>query len=175
MHSNYLPQFSENNYLMSVKLILVSLSILIVSAIAFGCKSQKDKSQDGSDAAGLALSDDVAMIFGSSGGFAGKTTKYKLYEDGRLYKGLDRDGYEELKPLDENLAGQFFSNFNTLGFDRMELNDPGNMTYFIIVEVGDRKKKLAWGGMNKDMPDNLDTYYRNFMKTMKRHNLGVDM
>ena len=160
---------------MSLKFILPIL-ILLVAAIAFGCKSQKKASEPTELAAtDLAESDEVAMIFGSSGGFAGKTTRYMLYEDGRLYKGLTGDRFEALKPLDENLAGQFYSNFKTLGFDRVDLDDPGNMTYFIIVQVGDRKKKLAWGGMNKEMPENLDTYYRNFMKTMKRHNLGVDM
>ena len=153
---------------MTLKLILPVI-ILFSIAITFGCKSQKKTAEE------LDASGEVSMIFGSSGGFAGKTTKYKLYEDGSLFQLTNNKSFVPMNPLDKNLAGQFFSNFNTLGFDRVDLDDPGNMTYFIIVQVGDRKKKLAWGGMNKDMPDDLETYYRNFMKTMKRHTLSSDM
>jgi len=153
---------------MTLKLI-IPVVILFTLAIIFGCKSQKKTLEDLQD------SEAVALIFGSSGGFAGITTKYMLYEDGSLFQWVNNKSYEAIKPLDKNLAGQFFSNFSALGLDRADLNDPGNMTYFIIVQSGDRKKKLAWGGMNKEMPDNLDIYYRNFMKTMKKHNLGVEM
>lgn len=168
MHLIDTPIHQNTKNTMSLKLILPALFLLVI-VIAFGCKSQKNSKED------IPGSDEVAMIFGNSGGFSGQTNKYKLYEDGKVYKWISGDSYEALKPLDSNLAGQFFSNFTTLGFDRTEMNDPGNMTYFIVVEVGDRRKKLAWGGMNKEMPNGLETYYRNFMKTMKKHNLAVDM
>lgn len=112
------------------------------------------------------------LIFGSSGGFAGKTIKYKLLENGQLFeKAQTSDTFQEIRSFDKDLAGQFFLNYTTLGFNELSLDDPGNMTYFIIIKQGDRKKKLAWGGMNKEVPEVLETYYKNFMKlTKKNHN-----
>ena len=126
--------------------------IVAIVVIAFGCKSQKSAEEAESV-------DDMVMIFGSSGGFAGQTLRYKLHEDGSIHKGGGGESFTKVKGIDKDQATQFFSNFSNLGFDRVELNDPGNMTYFIIAKYGDRQKKLAWGGMNKDMPDNLEIYY----------------
>lgn len=145
-------------------LILLSLSMVIG-----GCKSQKANNGE------IVISEPV-MIFGSSGGFAGRTLRYKLHQDGSVYKGGAGEAFTLVNSLDENLTIQMFSNFSNLGFDRIELNDPGNMTYFIIAEQGEKQKKLAWGGMNKEMPDNLEIYYKSFMKLMKKQsNNVVDM
>ncbi len=110
------------------------------------------------------------LIFGSSGGFAGKTEKFKLLPDGQIFeKSMSSDTYQPVGSFEKDIAQQFFDNYTTLGFDELVLDDPGNMTYFIIIKQGDRKKKLAWGGMNKSMPEQLDIYYRNFMKLKKRY------
>ncbi len=143
--------------------LIFSALILGIAVIAFGCKSQKSSEE-------AEKVDDMVMIFGSSGGFAGKTLRYKLHEDGSIYKGGGGNTFAKVNGVDKDQAAQIFSNFNNLGFDRVVLDDPGNMTYFIIAKYGDRQKKLAWGGMNKDMPDNLEIYYNSFMKLMKRKN-----
>lgn len=149
--------------------ILLVLVLGAIVLIAFACKSQKggDTATEGE----MMDKGEVVMIFGSFGGFAGQTIRYKLHEDGRLYKGGAGETFAQVKSLDENLTTQIISNFTNLGFDTTELNDPGNMTYFIVAKKGDRQKKISWGGMNKEMPDNLDNYYRNFMKLMKRNDM----
>ncbi len=147
--------------------MIIRLSVTMIMFIGLTFSNCKTKKQD------TALADlgVPELIFGSSGGFAGKTVKFKLLEDGQLFeKAQQSDTFQPAGSFDADLAGQFFLNYKNLGFHELSLNDPGNMTYFITIKQGDRKKKLAWGGMNKEVPEVLETYYKNFMKLTKHYN-----
>ena len=137
-------------------LFIVSL-IAVVILCAFACKSKK-----------INPLENMHLIFGNSGGFAGKVTKYKLDYDGSLSEfNQDSEDFSFKTTLDKKLTKQFFNNFTDLQFNDLDIDDPGNMTYFIIVGEGERKKILRWGGSNVPVPDNLETYYKTFMKLAK--------
>ena len=144
-------------------------AVLVIGAILLmSCKSNKDSANTTED-------NSLALIFGNSGGFAGKTVKYMLSPKGKVFIEGTNGQMSEEKSIDKNLAAQFFDNFTAMGFNELSLDDPGNMTYFIIVQDGDRKKKLAWGGMNQEVPAGLEVYYKNFMKLMKKNSSNPSM
>lgn len=112
------------------------------------------------------------MAIGSSGGFTGATNKYYLFENGQLFKS-NRAGEspKELTQIDEKLIKQQFDNYYMLGFDQLELNDAGNMSYFIIMHPHtDQKHMIKWGGGSTTPSPELEQYYKLLSAIVRKHN-----
>ena len=109
------------------------------------------------------------IAIGSSGGFTGATTKYYIFENGQVFKN-GKNGREELPTLDKKLAKQQFDNFYSLGFDKMEINDSGNMNYFIIMNPDtDSVQMLKWGGGSVEPSKELEQYYNLLSAIIKKN------
>lgn len=104
------------------------------------------------------------ITFGNYGGFAGTKTKYVLLENGQLFKYPPRsDQYTEAILLDKRVTDQIFETYKTLGFDKYDFNDPGNLTYFFQYDDGKAAKKFAWGGINGKVDTRLRQLYSNLI------------
>ncbi len=110
------------------------------------------------------------LAIGSSGGFTGTTIKYYIFENGQLFKN-GTSGHEELQRLDKKTVQQQFDNYYTLGFDKLEINDSGNMSYFIIMNPDtDQVKMLKWGGGSVEPSKELEQYYNLLSAIIKKNN-----
>lgn len=116
------------------------------------------------------------LAIGSSGGFTGATHKYYLFENGQLFKSNKAgESPKELTQIDKNLIKQQFDNYYTLGFDQLELNDAGNMSYFIIMHPNsDQKHMIKWGGGSTTPSPELEQYYKLLSGIIRKHNSPIN-
>lgn len=146
--------------------LLIAIALFLSILVGTSCKTQEVSFEE---------YDGNIISIGSSGGFTGKTTKYFILEDGRLYQQNDNlQGVTELPSLDPEVTAQQFALYYDLGFDKMEINEIGNMSYFIIMnERTDQSKVLRWSGQTM-MPDQtLELYYNNLSALIKKNNKAV--
>lgn len=101
------------------------------------------------------------IIFGDGGGFAGIETSYTLLENGQIFKqvGVDKP-YQELKSIKPKAAKPFFEKVASLQLYKMDIEQPGNMYYFLqeINEAID--SKIIWGAGDYVPPKSLVSTYK---------------
>lgn len=148
------------------KHIHIGFFLLVICTLLTSCKT-KQYTFDTYEGKRIAI--------GSSGGFTGATIKYYIFENGQLFKkGLS--GYEELPKLDKSLAQQQFNNYYTLGFDKMKINDAGNMSYFIIMNPDtDNVQMLKWGGGSVQPSQELEQYYKLLNAIIKKRSSSTTL
>ncbi len=136
------------------------LLFILLSVGLMACNTQKALELDSYDG--------PKIVFGSSGGFTGVSKEHILLPDGQLFKaGMDGKSRNAEGKIDKNLAKQMISNFKALGFDQLELNDPGNMTYFIDYSENGKNHRVVWGGGRSEIPKELKPYYHTLMGLVK--------
>jgi len=136
------------------------LIFLFSSLLLTNCKTQKPLDVNEYDG--------PKLIFGTFGGFAGSSNEHTLLPDGQLLnqstKARDRRPNGK---IDKKVATQMIKNFKTLGFNTLELHDPGNLTYFIEFSENGEKHKLSWGRGAQKVPAELKTYYQTLYGLVK--------
>ncbi len=137
----------------------LNLAILLSLLCIVSCKTQKES---------LETYEGMILEFGNSGGFTGTIDCYKLMENGQLFKSTDGSNFMEIQALKKDLAKQMFQNFETLGFNEMRINDPGNMTFYVSMGQGKRMQTLKWGGTSQVPDPNLKRFYTNLFKLAKQ-------
>ena len=105
---------------------------------------------------------DAQLTFGSGGGVAGLVNDFTLLENGQLFKRSSKDNvFVALKGAKKDAVSQAFKNFSFLGLDQMDVNQPGNLYYFIEHKAKDgTTRKLVWGNGESPDEDKLKLYYK---------------
>ncbi len=98
------------------------------------------------------------ICFGKSGGFANLTEKYVLERDGHVYKETEEE-LEEINKVKRPLMKQIKSELDSLHLGTMELDEVGNMTYFLEV-ISDTVYRVTWTESSEN------TAVKNFYKTL---------
>lgn len=108
------------------------------------------------------------IIFGNGGGFSGAVSSILLLENGEIYRmGSSEKDYVLIGSLKKNITKNVFMTYETMGIQKMKLNEPGNR-YFFITKVSDEKEyKIQWG---KNKLDNNvpKIFYDNMMKLVEQ-------
>ncbi len=133
----------------------LNLAILLSLLCIISCKTQKES---------LDTYEGMILEFGNSGGFTGAIDCYRMMENGQLFKSNDGKNFTEITSMDKKVAEQMFENFETLGFNEMRINDPGNMTFYVSLGQGKRVQTLKWGGTSQIPDPNLKRFYTNLFK-----------
>ncbi len=121
-----------------------SIIILLFVLISFSCKSPMELFQNYQGA---------KISIGSGGGFSGEYNEYILFDNGNLYhKNTLRNEIVFLGSVSENEAKQIFKNYFNLNFDDINLNSPGNFSYYIKFEENDKNHKLIWANSSEIDP-----------------------
>lgn len=108
----------------------------------------------------------VFLTFGSGGGFSGKVMKYYLTEDGYLYM---QDGDQNIKigKAPKTMTDQVMGNYEKLGLDKMDVNEPGNKYLFIERKKDGLKTMVKWG--KQPLKDkNVNTYFEVLMSIVRK-------
>jgi len=99
---------------------------------------------------------------GKGGGFTGAYTEYILEETGKVYKydfNNDREVYT--KQLEKSDLYYFLNKIESLGLEGIEINQPGNMTYYIDIRIGKNSiNKITWGANLYYPPSNLVSFHK---------------
>lgn len=132
-----------------MKKLFLLLSVIIIAS----CKSVPENQQ---------------ITVASGGGFTGVWNEYTLKPDGQvLHKASNVDTVEVVKTISKSKAKVFFKKIEALKLDEKQMDEPGNMSYY--VQFSERKKfsyKVQWG--DQKMPsDSVKTFYDGFMELVK--------
>jgi len=112
----------------------------------------------------LMNNNDISRIyFGKRGGFTNIPDEYVLFEKGQLYKirndtllRIHRISRTQLKTIDSLLIVSDFKELN--------INEYGNITYFIKVVRNDVEKEASWSDISE--VDNLKKLYNTLLTTI---------
>jgi hypothetical protein len=108
---------------------------------------------------------------GSYGGFAGVSMVYTFLSNGQRFKSEGLMGAEaksqELEKGDDAAFKNMLKEMKVLDFKNIELNEVGNMTYFITLKSKRKEKKIQWNNMDM-APKELVYFYRNTLRSLKK-------
>ncbi len=101
------------------------------------------------------------IIFGDGGGFAGIETSYTLLENGQIFKQVGVEGsYTELKPIKPKAAKELFDKVNSLQLFKLDIDQPGNMYYFLRQITDHLDSRVNWGAGDYMPPQGLVSVYK---------------
>lgn len=103
--------------------------------------------------------------FGSGGGFTGASNEFILRQDGSVYKNIG-DSLNKLNTIEISEIEQIDKSIASLDFEHLELNETGNMTYFIEIKSQTYSNKVTW--TNQTECDSLKQLYKTLIKTLKK-------
>lgn len=138
----------------------IHLSVLAVSLFFSlnSCKSNKYTPESPSQA---------SITFGSGGGFTGAVTEYLLCDNGQMFmhNSLEKD-WERLENTSKSEARDLFARAMQLDWKSINLNDPGNYSYFIRLKNQETDKKIVWG--NSAAPENIQLLYTELNQVVRK-------
>lgn len=105
---------------------------------------------------------------GKSGGFTGEVSEFILNENGKVYKydyKYDREYfYKDLEKVDLHY---FLEKIEELGLEGVDINKPGNITYYIDVRIGQTSiNKITWGANLYYPPKELVAFHDELFKKL---------
>lgn len=103
---------------------------------------------------------DKQLIWGTGGGFSGVVNQYILLENGQLFF---EDGLKhtkvELSKQQKQAAKALFNKCIDLNVTSMEMNEPGNLYYFIRYKTKEEDNTLTWGSGDYKTDENIEAFY----------------
>lgn len=111
---------------------------------------------------------ETRYAIGKSGGFNGEVIEFILNENGKVYKydyRYDREYfYKDLEKVDLHY---FLEKIEKLGLEGIDINEPGNITYYIDVRIGQNSiNKIVWGNHLYYPPKNLVAFHDELFKKL---------
>ncbi len=148
-----------------MKNAIILFSICLIALLVWGCKTKQYTLEEYQD---------PQISFGSGGGFTGMYTRFTLFENGQIFKkGGSEKEFSAFANANKNDVTQVFKNYEVLQINDIELNEPGNMNYYIEYKDKDKTHKITWGGVNKQPSENLKLFYgllNNLVKSASEKN-----
>jgi hypothetical protein len=131
-----------------------SLFYFFIVIVMFGCVSSESLNNENQN--------QKRYAFGQGGGFTGDYEEFILNENGKVYKydfKYDREVYyKDLAKVDLHY---FLEKIEGLGLDGVDINQPGNMTSYIDVRIGQNSiNKIVWGSHQYYPPKELITFHK---------------
>jgi hypothetical protein len=94
--------------------------------------------------------------FGNYGGFTNMSTEYVITGDGQLSK-VDSEGTKSIKHLPKKVVRKIGENLKSIEFEKLRINDLGNVTYFIKVKTSEYENTVRWNDETQNT-ELLNTY-----------------
>jgi len=104
------------------------------------------------------------VFFGKTGGFTNIPMAYVLFDKGQLFK-IQHDSLMRVRKLVGKQVKNLDSIRNEIDFKTINLNETGNITYYIKVVSSEFEKEIKW----TDSSDNnkIKTFYKALVSTIK--------
>ncbi len=120
-----------------MKIILISLTLLAVSALLLFCKHQPKFSADNLPP--------QQLRWGNGGGYAGRETTYTLLSNGQVFKQEHQDTLTETVKTKRKTAAAIYKTAAALDLAKLEFEHPGNIYSFLEWQDGDAVQRVTWG------------------------------
>ena len=86
------------------------------------------------------------LVMGNGGGFTGAVNSIYFLDNGDIFRnGLNDTSFTKIGTLNKELINQLFSNYQKLGLEKLQLNEPGNRYYQITYKDASGEHKIQWG------------------------------
>lgn len=140
---------------MKASAMILSLLILLLS-----CKATQTSLDDFAG---------EKIILANGGGFTGQVIEYILLENNEVFRTNSLDKSVVLiKKLEKDLTKQIFNNYNVLNLDELQLNQPGNMYFYIQKGVGQEIHEIKWNAESQGSEINqAKLFYITTLKLLK--------
>jgi hypothetical protein len=136
---------------MNKYIILVSLFILLISCA-------QPRKMTGSDAG-------ESVRFGKTGGFTNIPMEYALQKNRRVYE-IAADTANPVNRISRKEMKEIAAALDSMDFKSLTLNEPGNMTYFVLVRNESWQNRIQWSdNTNNEQVRNL---YKLLLKTINK-------
>ncbi len=135
-----------------MKGLFFTLSVII---LLFGCKTPEQIKADTPPTG-------KRYAIGRGGGFNGVYTEFILSENGKVHKydfNYDREVF--FKDLEKADLIYFLDKIETLSLEGLEMNEPGNRTFYIDLRIGKTSiNKVVWGSYNFHPDEELVNFHK---------------
>jgi hypothetical protein len=139
-----------------MKPLNVFLLLILILTMALSCNSTRK----------ISLAENMSEIsFGRTGGFTNIPDEYRINEKGDVFK-ITGNELTKVNSLSRRRMKRIAGQFNGLDFDHCEINEPGNISYFIRVVTPDYEKRVIWNDLTSNDP--LKDLYNELLKTLKQ-------
>jgi hypothetical protein len=102
-----------------------------------------------------------AIVFGNGGGFTGQVVEYVLDGNGTFLKNDKlKSEITVLPTLKPSQTKKLFKQLQTMQFDTINFNHPGNMYYFLRYSQSDKTHEVVWGDPNYTLPGEVQQFYQ---------------
>lgn len=104
---------------------------------------------------------DRQLIIGTGGGFTGIETSYTLLDNGQIFKQVGVEGaLEELSSIKPKAAKALFEKLKGLQLYKLDIEQPGNLYYFLREVNETLDSKVTWGAGDYLPPESLVGFYK---------------
>lgn len=135
-----------------MKGLIFTLSVIIVLT---GCKSSEQIKAD-------APPTGKRYAIGQGGGYSGVYSEFILSENGKVHKydfNYEREVF--FKDLGKADLIYFLERIEALSIEGIEMNEPGNRTFYIDVRIGKTSiNKITWGNYNFNPDKELIDFHK---------------
>ena len=136
--------------------------ILFLILALYSCKTAEEVKSSESPAG-------KRYAIGQGGGFTGEYFEFILSENGQVHKyDYKNDREVFFKDLEKIDLVYFLEKLESLSVEGMEINAPGNMTYYIDVRVGKSSiNKITWGHYNYNPEKELVDFHKEIFDKLR--------
>ena len=107
------------------------------------------------------------ISFGDGGGFAGLETGFTLFENGQIFKHNVPGDTIELKSIKKKEAKKHFEKFRQLRLAQLDIEQPGNLYYFIRFTTPDITHSITWGAADYNIRTDILDFYKSMREMVK--------
>ena len=105
---------------------------------------------------------------GSFGGFTGMAESYLFFPNGQRFLNNSIAGNNEIEKGESKDYKTLIKGLKDINFKELNLNEPGNMSYFVRLKTKKEDKKIIWSNMDT-APEALVSFYRNAIKDLNKN------
>jgi hypothetical protein len=105
------------------------------------------------------------IYFGKTGGFTNIPMEYVIIEKRYLFK-QENDSLTRIRKVSAKQIKTLDSLFAVAEFEKLDLNEPGNITYFIKVVKSGSEKEVKWSDSSDNDP--VRELYKALLATIKK-------
>ncbi|MEY3367775.1 MAG: hypothetical protein RI973_930 [Bacteroidota bacterium] len=117
---------------------------------------------------------DDQLIFGSGSRFSGRSDTYTLLKNGQVFRRSSTDStMQELKPLSRREAADIFKEVGNLQLFKLDIEQPGNLYYFIELAGKTANSRVTWGSGSYLPPQGIVFLYRDFFALLNSREEGI--
>ena len=105
------------------------------------------------------------LYFGKFGGFTNIPTAYVLIDESRIFK-IDENSFTAVRKLKKAEIKEIQELINDIHLDTLQLNEPGNMTYYLRLTKTGAENEIKWTDNSKN--ESVKKIYTTLMSYLKK-------